>query len=105
MFSSRQASREDGFTLTNSILSQLRRWTRAKAAAIGRHRNKDRQPSLIARKPWLRGKGWQRMGQDSSTPVDESTPPQTLQSRTLDGVAAYIRDGKAKRIVVMVRLQ
>lgn len=42
------------------------------------------------------------MGQDSSTPIDESTPPDTLQSRTLDGIAKYINDGKAKRIVVMV---
>ncbi|KAJ9664877.1 Sir2 histone deacetylase Hst2 [Coniosporium apollinis] len=41
------------------------------------------------------------MGQDASTPVDESTPPQTLESRTLDGVAKYIKSGRAQRIVVM----
>lgn len=42
------------------------------------------------------------MGQESSSPLDESTPSKTLEARTLDGVASYIRDGHAKRIVVMV---
>ncbi|KAK4887966.1 hypothetical protein LTR28_003097, partial [Elasticomyces elasticus] len=41
------------------------------------------------------------MGQDESTPVDESVPPETLESRTLDGLAKYIKEGRAKRIVVM----
>ncbi|KAL2355198.1 NAD-dependent histone deacetylase SIR2 [Cryomyces antarcticus] len=41
------------------------------------------------------------MGQESSSPVDEATPPRTLQSRTLEGLAGYIRDGRAKRVVVM----
>ncbi|KAJ4347196.1 Sir2 histone deacetylase Hst2 [Didymosphaeria variabile] len=41
------------------------------------------------------------MGQDESRMVDEKTPPQTLKSRTLDAVAEYIRDGRARRIVVM----
>ena len=36
--------------------------------------------------------------------MDESTPPQTLESRTVDGLAKYIKDGKAKRIVVMVSI-
>lgn len=44
------------------------------------------------------------MGQESSTPIDESVPPQTLQGRTLEGLAKYIKDGRAKRIVVMVCL-
>lgn len=42
------------------------------------------------------------MGQDGSSPVDGSLPPQTLESRTLEGLAKYIKDGRAKRIVVMV---
>ncbi|KAL8873642.1 MAG: hypothetical protein Q9174_000920 [Haloplaca sp. 1 TL-2023] len=41
------------------------------------------------------------MGQESSTPVDEDTPPQTLYARTLDAVASYIKEGRAKKIVVM----
>ncbi|KAA6413567.1 MAG: SIR2 family histone deacetylase [Lasallia pustulata] len=41
------------------------------------------------------------MGQDASTPVDENTPPETLESRTVESVARFIRDGRAKKIVVM----
>ncbi|KAF2457480.1 NAD-dependent histone deacetylase SIR2, partial [Lineolata rhizophorae] len=41
------------------------------------------------------------MGQEASSPIDESVPPRTLESRTIDGVAKYIKAGKAKRIVVM----
>ena len=40
------------------------------------------------------------MGQEASQ-IDPNTPPQTLSSRTLEGVAEYIKDGKLKRIVVM----
>jgi len=43
-----------------------------------------------------------RMGQESSTPIDESTPCKTLPSRTLEGLAKYINDGHVKKIVVMV---
>lgn len=42
------------------------------------------------------------MGQESSSPIDESIPPQTLKDRTLGSVAQFIRDGHAKNIVVMV---
>ncbi|MCJ1263222.1 Sir2 histone deacetylase Hst2 [Lobaria immixta] len=41
------------------------------------------------------------MGQESSTPIDENTPPHTLKQRNLDAVATYIKDGHAKKIVVM----
>ncbi|KAK3070531.1 Sir2 histone deacetylase Hst2 [Teratosphaeriaceae sp. CCFEE 6253] len=41
------------------------------------------------------------MGNEESTPVDENTPPQTLSARTLEGLAEYIKSGKASRIVVM----
>lgn len=41
------------------------------------------------------------MGQESSTPIDESVPPDTLRSRTVESVAEYIRNGTAKKIVVM----
>lgn len=41
------------------------------------------------------------MGQDSSSPIDESVPPETLETRTLGGVAKYIKSGKVKNIVVM----
>ena len=42
------------------------------------------------------------MGQETSQPIDDSIPPNTLEHRTLEAVASYIRDGRAKRIVVMV---
>ena len=44
------------------------------------------------------------MGQEQSSPVDESIPPQTLKDRSVESVAQYIRDGRAKKIVVMVGL-
>jgi hypothetical protein len=44
------------------------------------------------------------MGQESSLLVDETTPPSTLKSRDLNGVADYIKSGKVKKIVVMVRI-
>jgi NAD-dependent histone deacetylase SIR2 len=42
------------------------------------------------------------MGQEESSPVDESVPPTVLTTRNLDGIAEYIRDGKARTITVMV---
>ena len=42
------------------------------------------------------------MGQEASSPVDESVPPQTLGGRTVEAVAEYIKSGRARRIVVMV---
>ena len=44
------------------------------------------------------------MGQESSSLIDESTPPQTLQARTVEAVAKFINDGRAKKIVVMASL-
>ncbi|KKY13365.1 putative cytochrome p450 [Diplodia seriata] len=60
---------------------------------------KDKNPNRG--KPGRAGRGW-RMGQDESSVVDESVPPSTLDSRSLDGIAKYIRDGGAKRVVFMV---
>ncbi|KAF2001329.1 NAD-dependent deacetylase sirtuin-2, partial [Amniculicola lignicola CBS 123094] len=84
---------------------------------IGRKHKSHRQ-ELQSSKPWResekgrkgnnknnhKGKGrWNRMGQDQSAPmVDENTPTQTLESRTLESVAKYIQDGRAQNIVVMV---
>lgn len=42
------------------------------------------------------------MGQEASTPVDESTPTQTLSARTVEAIASYINEGRARKIVVMV---
>lgn len=44
------------------------------------------------------------MGQDASSPIDESVPPQTLEGRTIEAVAKYVKEGRAKNIVVMVSL-
>ncbi|KAL8993785.1 MAG: hypothetical protein Q9169_006090 [Polycauliona sp. 2 TL-2023] len=41
------------------------------------------------------------MGQESSTPVDETTLPQTLNARSIEAVASYIKNGGAKNIVLM----
>ena len=43
------------------------------------------------------------MGNESSVPVEDHVPPTTLESRTLDALAKYIKEGRAKSIVVMVR--
>lgn len=41
------------------------------------------------------------MGQEESTPVDESVQPHSLAERTLAAVAEYIKSGKAERVVVL----
>ncbi|KIX03577.1 uncharacterized protein Z518_07130 [Rhinocladiella mackenziei CBS 650.93] len=41
------------------------------------------------------------MGNESSTPVDEATPPTTLYARTIEAVADYIKEKDVKKIVVM----
>ena len=42
------------------------------------------------------------MGQDESRVVDPTAPPQTLEARTLEALAQYVKDGRAQKIVVMV---
>jgi len=44
------------------------------------------------------------MGQEVSSPVDESTPPRTLEARSIDAIATYVKTGRARNIVVMVGL-
>ncbi|KAI0162299.1 DHS-like NAD/FAD-binding domain-containing protein [Xylariaceae sp. FL1272] len=41
------------------------------------------------------------MGQESSTPVSDDTPPDTLSERSLKAVAELIKSGDAKQVVVM----
>nr|AFS50003.1 SIR2 protein [Sporothrix schenckii]AGH06136.1 SIR2 [Sporothrix schenckii] len=41
------------------------------------------------------------MGQEVSNQIDESTPPQTLNDRSLEAVAQLILDGKVRRIVAL----
>ncbi len=45
------------------------------------------------------------MGQEESRPVDESIHPQKLKKRDIESVANYIKDGRAKGIVVMVCIE
>lgn len=45
------------------------------------------------------------MGNESSTLVDEKTPPSVLEARNMDAVAKYIQEKHVRRIVVMVRAQ
>ena len=42
------------------------------------------------------------MGQEHSALIDDRTPSQTLKDRSVESVARYIKDGHAKKIVVMV---
>jgi hypothetical protein len=83
---------------------------------IGRKHKAHRQ-ELAQGKPWRetekgrgkgkgkgRGKGRHfKMGNEESRVVDADTPPQTLEARTVEALAQYIKDGRAKRVVVMVR--
>jgi len=75
---------------------------------IGRKHKAHRQQAQ-QNKPWRnaekgrKDKGKRgRMGQDESRVVDPNAPPQTLSARTLEALAQYIKDGRAKKIVVMV---
>lgn len=42
------------------------------------------------------------MGQVQSTIIAENIPPVRLKDRSLESIAKYIFDGKAKNVVVMV---
>ncbi|KAA8626839.1 NAD-dependent deacetylase sirtuin-2 [Pyrenophora tritici-repentis] len=42
------------------------------------------------------------MGQEESRVIEADAPPRTLQERTLEALAQYIKDGRAQKIVVMV---
>jgi NAD-dependent histone deacetylase SIR2 len=76
---------------------------------IGRKHKAHRQ-QLAQDKPWResekgrkgKGKGRSKMGNEESRVVDEDTPPRTLKARTIEALAQYIKDGRAKKIVVMV---
>lgn len=79
---------------------------------IGR-KHKAHREQLAQGKPWRetekgRGKGKgkgrrSKMGNEESRVVDADTPPQTLKARTVEALAQYIKDGRARQIVVMVR--
>lgn len=42
------------------------------------------------------------MGNEPSTLVDEGTPPSVLEARNIEAVAKYIKEKRARRVVVMV---
>ncbi|KAH3906217.1 hypothetical protein HBH56_205300 [Parastagonospora nodorum] len=81
---------------------------------IGRKHKAHRQQAAQG-KPWResekgrgkakdkgKGKGKRnRMGNEESRVIDPNTLPQTLKARTVEALAQYIKDGRAKRIVVM----
>ncbi|KAK5119480.1 hypothetical protein LTR85_007580 [Meristemomyces frigidus] len=82
---------------------------RTVVAAIGRkHKPHCSQKGGGSERPQKAENSWRgslgrffRMGNEESTPVDESTPPRTLSGRTLEALAEYIKSGKASKIVVM----
>lgn len=41
------------------------------------------------------------MGQDNSSPIDESIPPQTLAGRTVEALGEYFKSGQVHNVVVM----
>lgn len=45
------------------------------------------------------------MGNESSTLVDEKTPPSVLQARNMQAVAQYIKEKRVRRVVTMVCIQ
>ncbi len=42
------------------------------------------------------------MGQEQSSLIDDDTPCQTLKNRSVDSIAKYVKDGRARKVVVMV---
>lgn len=77
------------------------------AAAIGRkHKPHRSQRAGKPSKPQNSNRGsvgrFFKMGNEESSPIDESVPPQTLSGRTLEALAEYIKSGKASKIVTMV---
>lgn len=48
-----------------------------------------------------KGRNRRKMGNEESSLVDDSVPPDTLKSRDVKGLAEYIKSGKARRIVLM----
>jgi NAD-dependent histone deacetylase SIR2 len=76
--------------------------TEYQAAIIGRRHKLHRQQAQSNTKPQKgrgKGKGRSKMGQEQSL-IDDSTPPVTLEARTLDSLAQYIKQG-VRKIVVM----
>ena len=67
-------------------------------ASIGRRRRPKHSEPVRGRKYRF------GMGQEQSSLIDDSTPPQTLKERSVESVATYIKQGRAKKIVVMVSL-
>ncbi|KAL5392791.1 hypothetical protein DPSP01_000490 [Paraphaeosphaeria sporulosa] len=102
-------------TVTRLFVRPLRATTRPRSTIGRKHkshrgqpqdkswRNEEKGRNKNKNKNKNRGKVGRhaRMGQDESRMVDEKTPPQKLKSRTLEAVADYIKDGRARRIVVM----
>ncbi|KAK3724407.1 Sir2 histone deacetylase Hst2 [Vermiconidia calcicola] len=41
------------------------------------------------------------MGQEESSPINDSVPPSSLAGRTVEALAEYIKSGKAEKVVVM----
>ena len=42
------------------------------------------------------------MGNEQSALVDSDTPPETLEERSVDAIAKYIKEKNARRIIVLV---
>ena len=80
--------------------SQYSRLLRSLLSNIGRRRRERHQKPTRGKRAGLFSLSV--MGNESSTPVGDDVPPCTLESRTLDALAKYIKSGRAKKIVVMV---
>ena len=42
------------------------------------------------------------MGQEQSSPIDDRATPFSLENRSVESIAKYVKEGRAKKIVVMV---
>lgn len=81
---------------------------RSIAVAIGRKHKPHRSQKGGGGRPERPKNSWRgsvgrlfNMGNEESSPVDESTPPHILAGRSIEAVAEYIKSGRADKIVVM----
>ena len=76
---------------------------RSIVAAIGRkHKPHRGQNAATANNNWRNSADRLfNMGQEESSPINESVPPRSLAGRTVEALAEYIKSGRAEKIVVM----
>lgn len=90
-----------GVSSNPTIILPLRRILAYLTKTIGRRRRPRHGAGSSSIFSKLGRSNRHKMGNESSTLVDDSTPPDTLSSRTIAGLAEYIQSPKCKRIVIL----